>query len=331
MISSKKSCFFVFIIAAISVLFPTPYASAITNQQLADICHDMESAIIDVSVEYEWYNIPPWTHEELEQEMGAPMLAYEDGIVRYKLSIARSSDANDPNRIVFNRFLFEESAVMSTKDGDSWHNISKQSYNGTVGKSLKIGGTPQQVIWGQISYKKPEVIPTILTPLGFSVLRFALTPGTSEKPISAFLRRDDLTKIDDTVQVVNGFKTVHVDFLQERTCQVFMRVYFSLDHGYTPVKYEYMTGAAGQDNHSTLSIEVHTLEKVREGLWFPTSGLIIGSGDKHNDGFQTTAPVRINQGLKDEVFDIQFPSGTTVQDDINNREYVIKPTEEQFD
>jgi hypothetical protein len=330
MISEKKSCLFVFVIAAISILFPPPYVSAITNQQLADICQVMESAIIDVSVEYEWYNIPPWTHEEAEQEMGVPVLASKDGISRHKISISRSYDANDPNRILFNKFLFEESAVMSTKNGDSWNNIFKQSYNGTVGKSLDIGGTPRQVVSGRISYKKPD-ISIILTPLGFSVLRFALNPNTSDMPLSYILRRDDLAKSDDTVQMVNEFRTVRVDFLREKSDRVIIRVYFSIDNGYTPVKYEYMRGAPDQNNIPTLSVEVHSLEKVREGLWFPTSGLITGIEKKHDDGFQTTALVIINQGLKDEFFDIQFPPGTNVQDDINNRQYVVKPTEEQFD
>jgi hypothetical protein len=99
-----------------------------------------------------------------------------------------------------------------------------------------------------------------------------------------------------------------------------MRIYFSADHNYTPVRYEYMRGELAD-----LIFEVQSLEKVGEGLWFPSSGVIYVAGQERVNAFKTTSKILVNQGLTDKNFDIEFPPGTRVADEIKNTEYVVSP------
>jgi hypothetical protein len=155
-----------------------------------------------------------------------------------------------------------------------------------------------------------------------------MTGVIDNKPLSAILRQyKELVRLDNTITKVNGFNTIRADFLQEQTKQVCIRIFFSVDHGYTPVRYEYVNKGMPD-----LTFEVSSLEKVAEGLWFPSSGLISGSGivsssgEERVNGFQIISKILVNQGLTDEHFDIEFPPGTEVRDEIKDLEYVVKPT-----
>jgi len=287
--------------------------AAITVEKLADICEAMESVIVDISVEYEWYNIPPWTMETL---------IVKDGILNFKLSAARSLSArepNDPNFMLFDRLLLEESATVVTKEENSFESVLKYSYNGKVVKHLNVGGWPREIRSGIVSYRK-EFVPTLtLSPLGFSILRLSMT---DKIPLSAWLRDKEFVRIDNTIEKVGGFNTIRADLLQWSGKNVYLRIYFSVDHGYYPVMYEHM-------GKSVLNFEVHSLEQVAEGLWFPSSGLIRKTDNERMDGFQTIGKIVVNQGLTDEHFDIDFPPGTEVRDEIRGTEYIVKPTKEQ--
>jgi hypothetical protein len=296
-------------------------AGAVTIDELAGICEQMESLIVDISLEYEWYNIPPWTVEEAEAEMGTEMLIPKDGLRRFKLSLM--CYPNEPNRPLFDRLLLEESTTLVTKDGNSWHNVTKQSYNGKIAKYLNIGGWPQDVREGVISNDRSPISSLIPSPLGFSVFRFGISDVTDKTLLSIVLRRKELVRFDNTIKEINGFNTIHVDFLQEVTKQVCIRIYFSVDHGYTPVRYEYIS--SGKLNGA---IDVYSLQKVAKGLWFPSSGLISSSDDERSNAFQVIGSVLINQGLTAEDFDIEFPVGTEVHDEVQGREYIVKAPEQ---
>ena len=56
------------------LLSPVSNAEAITTDELADIIEQMESTIVDISMEYELRVIPPPTHEEIEEETGLVVL-----------------------------------------------------------------------------------------------------------------------------------------------------------------------------------------------------------------------------------------------------------------
>jgi len=73
-----------------------------------------------------------------------------------------------------------------------------------------------------------------------------------------------------------------------------------------------------------ISIEAPMLKQVAEGLWFPSSGCIGSPDEERVNVFQTTSKIVVNQGLTEKDFDIEFPPGTEVRDDIKGRKYVIK-------
>lgn len=99
-----------------------------------------------------------------------------------------------------------------------------------------------------------------------------------------------------------------------------MRIYFSVDHGYTPVKFEHMKGP----DKVALSVNVESLEEVAEGVWFPGSGTNTVPDSDRVGTYQAISPILVNQGLTDEHFDIDFPVGTEVYDEIQDKEYVVK-------
>ena len=299
-------------------------AVAITANDLADIVEQMELAISDISVEYEWLTVPPLTNKEGESQMGVEVLIPKDGCRTFNLHTAGLLNIVDPNTKgegTPERFLLEESTVLVTKDGNSWLNMTKQSYNGQIGKYLNIGGWPEKMCEGAVIQTKPFVVGNG-TPLGFSVFRCVY--DSDKVPLSARLRKIPLVRIDNTIQKVNGFNTIRADFLQQFTKHICRRICFSVDHGYTPVKFDYMTCTKPEYNKVSLSFIVQSLSKIGENLWFPTSGIISKSGSNKVDMYQATGSVIINQGLATTDFDIDFPVGTKVHDKIQDREYTVK-------
>jgi hypothetical protein len=142
--------------------------------------------------------------------------------------------------------------------------------------------------------------------------------------LSYRLRAKDKVRIDNVVKKIDGFNTIRVDlltdFIYEGNRPVYMRIYFSVDHGYTLVKLEHMKGP----DMVALSVNVGSLEEVANGLWFPDSGTFTIPGSDRVSTYQAISPIIVNQGLTDEHFDIDFPVGTKVHDEIQDREYVVK-------
>lgn len=224
------------------------------------------------------------------------------------------------------QFLREEWATIVTKEGNSWAGVTRQSYNGQIGKYLNIGGWPKETRSATVSYNKPDVHGN-LTPLGFSVLRMAYFPEPiplSARLLSSRLRAKDKVRIDNVERTIDGFNTIRADlltdFLYEGNRLVYMRIYFSVDHSYTPVKFEHMKGRG----LVALSVNVESLEEVANGLWFPSSGTITIPGSDRVSTYQAISPILVNQGLTDEHFDIDFPMGTEVYDEIQDKEYIVK-------
>jgi hypothetical protein len=118
---------------------------------------------------------------------------------------------------------------------------------------------------------------------------------------------------------VGGFKTIHIDLLQQTAKIPVARIYFSIDHNYTPVRFEYLR----RDNPN-VTFEVQTLEKIGENLWFPSSGDIINSDSDNINAFQTTSPIICNQKRDNKVFEIELPSGTEVTDEVKGTTYKVK-------
>jgi hypothetical protein len=152
------------------------------------------------------------------------------------------------------------------------------------------------------------------------VYRTSLSGTTGYDPLSVIFKKyPDLIILDETVRKIDGFNTIRTVFLQQSTKRPVIRIYFSKDHNYYPIRYEYMKG-----DKVDLSFQVESLEKIGNNLWFPSSGIISTSDSKRVDAFQTTAPILYNQHKKSDVFQIEITPGTEVWDEINNSEYIAQ-------
>jgi hypothetical protein len=230
-------------------------------------------------------------------------------------------------------YLFTRQSVLADEKGNSFESIVKVSYNGKYAKRLDSGppslcdATRGESLSGAISKTEESFSSLILTPLGFTILRMQFSED--QICLSEFMRtRSEFVNINVQPEVINGFRTIRADLLTEWKDKkfAFLRVYFSLDNDYTPVRYEYMNGPKVGG-----TIDVNSLQEVQKGLWFPSSGTISSPDDERVNAFRLTGKAVINQGLRDEIFDVNFPAGTKISDEISGKIYTIKPTQEQVD
>jgi len=325
---------FPFYVIASILLFGHPSTAVpISSQELANICARIESTIVNVSLDYEWRLSPAHT---LEDVAGTGLGAVKDGIRRFKLSAARLlSDVNDTNSPRTWRWLLEQSETIISQYG-TWDSVEKVSYDGKVAKRLVIGGVsktgvPTSTADGVVS-DGPNSIPA-WTALGFSIFRSSLDKAIGKKLLSTLLRDTEFVRVDSNVKKINGFNTIRADLLTNVAGfkQAYLRIYFSVDHGYTPVRYEHMGGGkTPETNRVACFIDVNSLEEVGEGIWFPSSGIVRTSDDKHTFVYMATSKIVVNQALTKKDFDLDFPPGTEVWDKIKDTKYVVRPTEEKF-
>jgi hypothetical protein len=337
---------FVWLIVSFLFVSGSPLIAAITIDELAGICKKMESSIVDIHIEYEWYRDTPLPMEEQVKQSADRGHMLNTVPFTCKLSLARSlSSGQDSNLPVFNRYRMESSTIYAYKDKDKdkdkeenfLKNVTITSYDGKVTKQFSENGdypesTESEVInSGEIDsgkeFKNYQQFSITLTPIGFSIFRPGIRDPSDKLLLSGILKnKKEFVRLDDTITKVNGFNTIRVDLLTERDPNkkvVYRRIYFSVDHGYTPVRFEYMRGERVGG-----AFDVQSLEQVAEGLWFPSSGIINDSDSEVRDGFRTIGKIIANQGLTDKDFDIEFPAGTRVYDRINDRGYVVKPAGE---
>ncbi|HUU19197.1 MAG TPA: hypothetical protein VMW72_18745 [Sedimentisphaerales bacterium] len=212
-----------------------------------------------------------------------------------------------------------------------------QSYNGKIAKyvtiaEVSLAGEQRTLSRGTITKSKSSMPKPNQTPISFSVLRLSYV-NRDKIPLSERLRKKELVHFNDAVEKINGFNAVHADLLVDNPAtmlkQVKMRVYFSIDHGFTPIKYDYMANReTGPEPFSM--VDVISLEEVSKGLWFPSAGALKSAESNLTNTYRATKIV-LNQGLTDEDFDMEFPPGTKVFDKIAGVTYVIQPSEQQFD
>jgi hypothetical protein len=298
----------------LTIFFMAPLALApsmeITLDCLADICQSMESTIFDVVVEYETYNDPP---PKLEDIAGTDNVL-QKGRAKHVWAWATTGGP------YIERFKSTKKVTVVNEHGDSWDSEITQSYNGEVAKRYQFDGWPNKLSRGMITKRQDFMPDRSATPLGFTVLRF------NEKPLSECLREKDFVRLDNTIKTVNGFNTIHVDlFVHWKDKEILSkRVYFSVDNVFTPVKIEYFS----RKDEVALAVEVFELEKVAEELWFPKKGRLTPSVPGSRAYIYEASKIVVNQGLADEHFDIEFPPGTEVRDEINDRIYVVKSADE---
>jgi hypothetical protein len=327
-IPKRTFCFYI-VVFLFLLIYPT-FAMAITIDELADICKAMESSIVDVSIEYEWYRDTPLTVEEQLKVAAEKGFLLDVGRATYKLSAARSAAGRDPNSPVFDRYYLEVSTTFMDKDENIWDGVTKISYDGKVTKHLSIGGFPESVTDGTIASGKEfkdYMHPINLTPIGFSIFRQGIRDPDDKLLLADILRnKKEFVRLDNTITKVNGFNAICASLLTENdpnTQIVYCRIYFSVDHGYTPVRYEFTSG-----KRIAFAFDVQSLEQIAKGLWFPSSGVVSCPDEQDKNVYQATGKIVVNQGLTDKQLNIEFPVGTKVYDRINDRQYVVKSTGE---
>jgi hypothetical protein len=309
-----------FVILLYFAMYPSK-CCAITIDDLRNRCQSVENSIKDLSMEYEWYQIPPLTYEEQEEPFkSVGVLLPKNGTTKYKLSAGRFVDQNDQPRW---RYAFEESVTIISKDGKTWDDFSRFSYDGHIYKKYHTGGQTKTLMIGLVSSEEMDTLVPLGTPIGFSIFRFEyILPNKTPLSIAMKQSKDEnLIQLSNALGKVNDFNTVCADMLFKRYNFPWTHVHFSVDHNYTPVKYEFVKNAKGE---ISFIVEVQSLEKIGEGLWFPTSGTISSPDDKHVNAFQVIGKILVNQGLTEKDFDINFPAGTKVEDQISGREYTVK-------
>jgi len=321
----RKLHFYFLTIAFVLLYSQSPLAMAIAVDELADICEAMESAIMDISVEYEW-GVEP-----------APMLEDIAGTGR---GIVKGSEKRkwSTKRPFGERSLSAKQLTTMNEHENSFKSTIMQSCNGKTAKHLtttdfSLAGEQRIRSRGTITESKRFMPKSNQTPISFSVLRLSRANNESAS-LSERLRKKELVRFYNTVEKINGFNAVHADLLRDvdnppaMRKLVYIRVYFSVDHGYTPIKYDYMANRETGPEPS-YSVDVNSLEQVSKGLWFPSAGSLKMVKSNLTNIYRATKIV-VNQGLTDEDFDMEFPPGTKVFDEIAGVTYVIQPSEQQF-
>lgn len=293
-------------------LLPEP--EEMTIDSLADICKRMESAFHDITVEYEWYDEPS---PRVSDIIGTSKLIYR-GPRKCKLSAARP---------FFWKFRFFETGTVMNDTDDSWQFTKESSYNGRISKQLSIGGFPQSIKVGTIRKRMSFVPYPPRTALGFSILRLGMEDADIMTTLETLrynletLRYKELVHLLNKIEKINGFDTIRADFLNPNK-QIYLHIYFSVEHGYTPVRWEYIM----HGSKMVFSVEVKSLQKVADGLWFPSSG-VVNNHDKSKSVYKAIGNIVINQGLREEDFDVEFPTGTQVDDQVRGIKYIVTSTE----
>ena len=305
---------------------PTP-TIAITIDELADICQTMESAFTDITVEYEWAVDPPPTIESMKNK----------GITGF-ITVGSEKCTWSTKQPFEERLLTKTTSINMDEHGNSFESSIMQSYNGKIVKRLNIGalsstGEQVDIYDGVITERTSFIPPPNVTPISFSVFRLRYTES-EKKFLSEHLRKKEFVRLVDSIEKVNGFNAICIELLWDAPSvpiihkqQAQRRIYFSVDHGYTPIKYEDLSPSESGPKVNYL-VDITALEKVSDNLWFPNKGYLKQVGTGLTNIYSATK-ILVNQGLTDEYFDIEFPPGTRITNEISGLSYVSEAPEDQ--
>jgi len=293
----------------VAVLITSTQALAITVEELADICEAMEKNIQDIYIEFECvYGSPP---ADFKDKIGNSFFIM-DGAEKITWATKRP----------FGQFsISTQVSKLVNQNGAPHSEIIKTSYNGKITKRLQ---STNDYLEGLVTRRDGMVHDILHTPAVLSVLRFSFSEAANRKTLSELLRGKERAILYDEILEINGFKAIKVDILTQKTKRPWGSVYFSVDHGYTPIRYDDWNG-----DDLVARFNVKSLEKISGGLWFPKNGYREGpSGEKQT--IYTTSKVSLNQGLSNEFFDFEFPAGTKIYDEILGLIYTYRPSEDEF-
>ena len=296
---------------------PTP-TIAITIDELADICGAMEDSILDVTVEYEFsveYDssikpLPPGPKSDLYTSTGPSKIKWTGAKPFSELS------------------KFSRDEILKDTSGKERSVHISTSYNGKVAKKYIDDDLPKNTPSGIVTNKENFMPVWSKTPLIYTSYFFQIISGC---PLQQILRGKDtdLITLDNEIRKVNGFNTIRVDeYIKiEGTKAHSKSIYFSPEHNFAIVKIELYNG-----QKSTASFDVLELEEVKNGIWFPVHGCRSGSSPSvPKNIIKATSKVIVNQGLNKEDFNIEFPPGTRITNEISGLSYVSEAPEDQND
>ena len=314
MVNLKTGIFSLMAMSMLSNFCLSTSVKAINNDELSQICGAMENSIRDIYVEYERYTDPPYTIEDIN---GTGFIDIDPDF--YKWAAVYPFEEKS---------FSEETVEYMDQDKTTFNMIRKQSYDGQVAKFLEIIKKQNALranTGGSITKSKRFVLDQTATPLNLTLYKFKVADDT---PISERLKKKEEIEIDNQIKDVNNFKTICASFFVPTKLggRVYLKIYFSVEHGYTPIKIEKINNKGEVGFSATVDEPI----EVSDNFWFPKRGRVQLGNDRHQICYKINQ-VKINQGLKDEIFDINFPPGTKVADEITGKQYTIKPTQEQLD
>ncbi len=291
------------VVCFLTAFLTSAQALAITVEELADICEAMEKNIQDIYIEFERRFDPPPDINEMPT--------------------SNSFMSKGPEKVTwatkrpFGQFsLSTQEVTLVNRYGDYHNSTIKQSYNGKIAKRFQKSSGGQfrnDRLEGFVTRRNKLVYDMQHTPAGFSILHFSLREAAGRKPLSEFLRDNkEVISLDDNIVKINGFNAIKIDILHKIAKVLWGTVYFSVEHGYTPVRYEYWSGGL---KRLIVRHNVTSLEKISDGLWFPKSAYSEWPDGDGDIIFYTATKISLNQGLGDEYFDFEFPPGTKVYDE----------------
>ncbi len=266
---------------------------ALTLDELADILEEMESAIEDVTIEYEWYNQKQATEEDANN-------------TGFLVPVSRATCTFMAARPFTELQWYSEKVDLSAGPGQTFPLDLRYAYNGDVFRQWSTGSTNERPPSGLITKRTDLLRAWNSTPMAFTIFRFypegLLSQGLREHPESF--------RIADGIQQIRGFRTIELDSVTDMGV-VHTKMFLSIDHGYAPVRFEYVSPT---DGALQIEADVQTLQEVADGLWFPFKGASGSPKDDDGSVFEVKS-VTLNQDLSKDDFDLAFPPGTEVNDE----------------
>jgi len=283
--------------------------SALTLGELADVFDAMESSIRDVVVEFEWSNQKQLTEEDVRGTGQAFPVSKE---------ICSFATARPFSELQ----SYSQKVDLSTERGETFLSDNRYAYNGDVLKHLTIGALDERPPHGTITKRRDVIREWTITPMAFTILR-----GIKEGLLSQALREHpEAFRLVDGIHQIREFRTVELDFVTPQGV-VHRRYFFSVDHGYAPVRYEWLDVSNGKIK---AEVDILALKEVSAGLWFPIKGTTGHVADESPNVYEAK-DVKVNQNLSKAYFYLEFPPRTAVIDEIANIQYTYKPTELQLE
>jgi hypothetical protein len=219
--------------------------------------------------------------------------------------------------------LYSWKGGISTAQGETFSEDDRTAYNGDRYKQVTIGGLNVRQPQGLITKRRDLLKQWHLTPMGFTILRGGIREGL----LSELLRgHPEVLRLVPDIRQVGDFRTIELDFITPAGA-VHRKMFLSVDHGYAPVRWQWLHVS---DGTVQAEVDVLALKEVSPGMWFPVKGTT-GHVEDPTRNIYEAKEVKLNQNLSKEHFDVEFPPGTAVIDEIANVQYTYRPTGAQLD